>query len=57
MAQEPGYRPSQAEVEKEGERAKIKAISWGEDEEVVRPGDAELLITQLVLAHGQSNPR
>ena len=57
MAQEPGYRPSQAEVEKEGERANIKAISWGDDEEVVRPGDAELLITQLVLAHGQSNPR
>ena len=56
MAQETGHRTSQTEVEEEGKRAEIQVISYGNDEEPLRSGDAELLIKQLVLVHGQSNP-
>jgi RecJ-like exonuclease len=57
MAQETGHRTSQTEVEKEGKGSKIQVISYGNDEEVLRSRDANLLINQLVSAHGQNNPR
>jgi mRNA deadenylase 3'-5' endonuclease subunit Ccr4 len=57
MAQETGHRTSQTEVEKEKKREEVQVISCGDDEEVGRSGNPELLIKQLVLVHGQSNPR